>query len=65
MSLTRNLVAGFPHWAEVMDTWGHKMLDALHSVAQLAARGLGLPDAALTELMRLGPHLLAPTGALR
>eukprot|EP00899_Mesostigma_viride_P016883 jgi/Mesvir1/25196/Mv12892-RA.1 len=54
--------AGFPHWAEVMDTWGNKMLAALEVVAQMLAVGLGLPKTAFTDLMHNGPHLLAPTG---
>ena len=61
-TLEHPCLAGFPDWARVMDGWGDKMLAALHSVAQLAALGLGLPEEALMQLMHQGPHLLAPTG---
>ncbi|DBB09053.1 TPA: hypothetical protein ACH3X3_007676 [Trebouxia sp. C0006] len=55
--------ADFPEWAEVMTTWGDKMLAAVHTVAQMSAVGFGLPAGAFTERMAHGPHLLAPTGA--
>lgn len=54
--------ADFPEWAEVMTTWGDKMLAAVHTVAQMSAVGFGLPAGAFTERMTHGPHLLAPTG---
>jgi len=54
--------ADFPEWAEVMTTWGDKMLAAVHTVAQMSAVGFGLPAGAFTERMAHGPHLLAPTG---
>lgn len=48
-----------------MTTWGNKMLAAVHTVAQMAAVGFGLPPDAFTERMAYGPHLLAPTGILQ
>ncbi|KAK9842098.1 hypothetical protein WJX81_008332 [Elliptochloris bilobata] len=54
---------GFPEWTEVMDGWGSKMLAAVETAAEMAARGFGLEPDAFTRRMRLGPHLLAPTGA--
>ncbi|KAK7314291.1 hypothetical protein VNO77_39506 [Canavalia gladiata] len=54
---------GFPEWEEAMDCWGHKMIATLEVVAEMAAIGFGLPKDAFTSLMRLGPHLLAPTGS--
>ncbi len=57
--------AGFPEWPEVMDGWGSKMLAAVETAAEMAARGFGLAPDAFTRRMRLGPHLLAPTGARR
>lgn len=48
-----------------MTTWGNKMLAAVHTVAQMAAVGFGLPADAFTERMAYGPHLLAPTGTLQ
>lgn len=45
-----------------MDGWGSKMLAAVSAVAELAAEGFGLPRTAFSDLMALGPHLLAPTG---
>ena len=56
--------AGFPEWAAVMDGWGGKMLAAADTVARLAAAGFGLPEDALVSRLVMGPHLLAPTGAL-
>jgi isopenicillin N synthase-like dioxygenase len=53
----------FPDWATTMDTWGAKMLGALETSAEMLALGFGLPHGALRELMRHGPHLLAPTGS--
>ncbi|WCJ18973.1 2-oxoglutarate (2OG) and Fe(II)-dependent oxygenase superfamily protein [Euphorbia peplus] len=54
---------GFPEWRDVMDTWGHKMVDAVHAVAELAAIGFGLSKDAFTSLMKEGPQLLGPTGS--
>jgi len=59
---TLHTSADFPEWAEVMTTWGDKMLAAVHTVAQMSAVGFGLPAGAFTERMAHGPHLLAPTG---
>lgn len=55
--------AGVDGWAQIMDQWGSKMVAAVHTAAQLAAIGLGLPPSAFGSLMVDGPHLLAPTGA--
>lgn len=55
-------LTGFPEWSEVMTAWGDKMLEAVHTVAEMAAVGFGLPSNAFTERMTYGPHLLAPTG---
>lgn len=46
-----------------MDSWGSKMLVAVETAAEMAARGFGLESDAFARRMRLGPHLLAPTGA--
>ena len=56
------LITGFPEWPEVMTAWGNKMLEAVHTVAEMAAVGFDLPSCAFTERMAFGPHLLAPTG---
>ena len=58
------LYTGFPEWPDVMTAWGNKMLEAVHTVAEMAAVGFGLPSDAFTERMAYGPHLLAPTGGL-
>ena len=55
--------AAFPEWRETMDAWGAKMLAALEATTELLAIGLGLERSSLRELMRNGPHLLAPTGS--
>ena len=46
-----------------MNLWGHKLLDAVHSVAEMAAIGMGLPQDTFLERMDGGAHLLAPTGS--
>lgn len=55
--------AGFEEsWAQILDNWGRKMLEAVHVVARMAAIGFRLPVATFTNYMLQGPHLLAPTG---
>eukprot|EP00499_Haloplacidia_sp_CaronLabIsolate_P009735 CAMPEP_0196781950 /NCGR_PEP_ID=MMETSP1104-20130614/10453_1 /TAXON_ID=33652 /ORGANISM="Cafeteria sp., Strain Caron Lab Isolate" /LENGTH=416 /DNA_ID=CAMNT_0042152181 /DNA_START=50 /DNA_END=1300 /DNA_ORIENTATION=- len=54
---------GMPHFREVMDTWGSKMLAAVLQVARMAAKGFDLPLDTFTSRMNMGPHLLAPTGS--
>lgn len=53
----------FPQWTEVMNTWGGLMMQAVNTVAEMAAQGFDLPADTFTKLMHLGPHLLAPTGS--
>ena len=55
--------AGMPEWAGEMDAWGGRLLDVALAVAELLAVSYGLPHDAFSELLREGPHLLAPTGA--
>jgi len=52
----------FPQWEEVMNTWGSKMLEAVHTVAEILAVGFGLEADTFTQRMKYAPHLLAPTG---
>ena len=49
-------------WARVLDTWGEHLLSTVTLVAEMVALGLGLSRTAFTDMMRDGPHLLAPTG---
>jgi hypothetical protein len=76
------IAQGFPNWGETMNKWGQQMIDAVTTVAQMAALGYAclassdaehmltpnhrfdLPQDAFTDIMRDGPHLLAPTGAV-
>lgn len=55
--------AAFPEWADVMNTWGTKLLDAVQDVAEMAALGFGLPRDAFRSRMQKAPHLLAPTAS--
>ena len=32
----------FPNWGDKMDTWGHKLLGAAYTAAEMAAVGMGL-----------------------
>ncbi|KAL8262445.1 hypothetical protein R6Q59_023794 [Mikania micrantha] len=57
------LPEGFPDWKPIMDSWGFKMISTVEAVAELAAIGFELPKDSFTNLMKLGPHLLAPTGS--
>jgi len=50
-------------WSSTCDGWGNKTLDALHGVAEMLAMGFDLDRSAFTDMMHLGPHLLAPTGS--
>jgi isopenicillin N synthase-like dioxygenase len=53
--------AAFPDWAERMDHWGHWMLDACFTAAEMAATGMDIPTETFSSRMKFGPHLLAPT----
>lgn len=54
---------GFPEWEDTMDMWGRKMLSALQDLAEMAGLGFGWEANTLSDIMRCGPHLLAPTGS--
>jgi isopenicillin N synthase-like dioxygenase len=53
----------FPQWQTVMNTWGNNMINAVYTVAEMAAIGFDLPADSFTSLLRYGPHLLGPTGS--
>mmetsp|Transcript_36264 Transcript_36264/g.63883 ORF Transcript_36264/g.63883 Transcript_36264/m.63883 type:complete len:377 (+) Transcript_36264:87-1217(+) len=53
----------FPQWTKTMDSWGSKMLNAVTTCAEMAALGFGLERDAISRLMKMAPHLLAPTGS--
>ncbi|KAL8003480.1 putative oxoglutarate/iron-dependent dioxygenase, isopenicillin N synthase [Plasmopara halstedii] len=53
----------FPEWENIMNMWGHKMLDTITDLVELVALGLGLDKDALANRIKFGPHLLAPTGS--
>jgi len=55
--------AAFPEWPKVMNTWGSLILEAVQTVAEMAALGFQLELDAFTNLMVCGPHLLGPTGS--
>ena len=46
-----------------MDTWGNKLLDAVHQVAEMAAIGMGIDRNAFLSRMQGGAQLLSPTGS--
>ena len=50
-------------WPKVMDTWGGLIVSTIHTIAEMAAIGFDLPADTFTNLMKYGPHLLAPTGS--
>lgn len=39
------------------------MLNAVTTIAEMAAVGYGMPKDAFSSRMKFGPHLLAPTGS--
>lgn len=45
-----------------MDSWGSKMVSAVELVSEIIALGFGLEADAFTSRLRMGPHLLGPTG---
>lgn len=49
-------------WEPTMNEWGTKLLSTVFSVAEMLAIGLSVPRKAISDKMRAGPHLLAPTG---
>jgi len=53
----------FPQWKEVMDGWGNSMLNAIYTVSSMLAVGFGWPINTITDRLKYGPHLLAPTGS--
>ena len=46
-----------------MNNWGALLLEIATTVAEMCARGFGLPADTFTSIMKYGPHLLAPTGS--
>jgi isopenicillin N synthase-like dioxygenase len=54
---------GFPNWVPTLDSWGYKLLNAAFTISEMLAVGLGLHKHTFTDLLRCGPHLLAPTGS--
>jgi len=54
--------SGINSWAENMDTWGEKLLQAGVTAGEMAAIGMGLDKNAFANKLQGGAHLLAPTG---
>jgi len=54
---------GFPNWIQVLNSWGTKLIESAFTIAEMLAIGLNLPKNSFTDLMRNGPHLLAPTAS--
>jgi len=50
-------------WQDTMNEWGFKLLGTTEIAAELAAIGLGLEKDTFTKMMKMAPHLLAPTGS--
>lgn len=55
--------ADFPQWEDVMNRWGNLLMEACFTVARMLALGLDFEEEAFAEKMKLGAHLLAPTGS--
>ena len=54
---------GFTDWESKMNTWGDKLLQALNTVSEMAAIGMGVEKDTFKNKMQGGAHLLAPTGS--
>jgi len=52
-----------PEWPTVMDSFGEKMINALYGLAEMAAVGFDMQPDVFVNMMKCGPHLLAPTGS--
>jgi isopenicillin N synthase-like dioxygenase len=50
------------NWENVMNHWGNKLLNIIQKVTSLIEQGLDLQKGELTDLLKHGSHLLAPTG---
>eukprot|EP00761_Pharyngomonas_kirbyi_P013061 gb/GECH01013088.1/.p1 GENE.gb/GECH01013088.1/~~gb/GECH01013088.1/.p1 ORF type:complete len:344 (+),score=97.62 gb/GECH01013088.1/:1-1032(+) len=53
----------FPQWEKTMNRWGSLMLQAVTTAAEMFAVGNDLPEKTFSDMMKHGPHLLAPTGS--
>ena len=53
----------FPEWEDKMNKWGNMMIEACYTASEMLAVGLGITQDAFSSMMKLGPHLLAPTGS--
>jgi isopenicillin N synthase-like dioxygenase len=50
-------------WTPAMNLWGTSMKNAVQSLAEMTAVGLGLPAETFRDAGNYGPHLLAPTAS--
>ena len=50
-------------WEEKMNKFGYKLFDAVNTVSEMAAVGMGLESDAFSKRLDGGAHLLAPTGS--
>ncbi|XP_012277611.1 uncharacterized protein LOC105698171 [Orussus abietinus] len=55
--------AAIPNFTKLMDSWGNQLLAAAKTITEMIAVGYGLPKDTITNMMKYGPHLLAPTGS--
>lgn len=55
--------ADFPQFKNTVEAWGTHMINGCFTVAEMAAIGLGQERSLFTEMMKRGPHKLAPTGS--
>lgn len=46
-----------------MDGWGNHMIHSIETAAEMAAIGMGIDRETFTNRMKLGAHLLSPTGS--
>lgn len=46
-----------------MDGWGNHMIRSIETAAEMVAIGLGIEKSTFTSKMKLGAHLLSPTGS--
>ena len=53
----------FPNFKEIMDDWSSLMMQAVNTVAQMAAIGFDIEQDFFKNKLKGGAHILAPTGS--
>lgn len=63
MNLPNVVPKDFPDFETICEKWGNLMLDGCMLVSQMFAEGFNMPRHILSDKLKQGDHLLAPTGS--